>query len=80
MKASAGVGRSYAKALFELARERNQADAIGRELDSIVELFARDATLQLAGYRVLRLTARRLVAEPAVVVATIRTLLIDSRR
>ena len=45
MKASAGVGRSYAKALFELARERNQADAIGRELDSIVELFARDATL-----------------------------------
>ena len=46
MKASAGVGRSYAKALFELARERNQADAIGRDLDTIVEQFTRDPALQ----------------------------------
>ena len=45
MKASAAVGRSYAKALFELARERKQADAIGRDLDSIVELFTREAAL-----------------------------------
>ena len=45
MKASAGVGRSYAKALFELARERKQVDAIGPELGSIVELFAREAEL-----------------------------------
>ena len=46
MKASARVGRSYAKALFELARERKQADAIGRDLDSIVEQVTRDAALQ----------------------------------
>ena len=45
MKASAGVGRSYAKALFELARERQQADVIGGELDRITDLFAREAEL-----------------------------------
>ena len=45
MKASAGVGRSYAKALFELARERKQADVIGRELDSILDQFTRETTL-----------------------------------
>jgi uncharacterized protein DUF559/putative AbiEi antitoxin of type IV toxin-antitoxin system len=36
---------------------------------------ARDATLQLAGYRVLRLTARRLAEEPEAVAETIRALL-----
>jgi very-short-patch-repair endonuclease len=35
----------------------------------------RDETLQLAGYRVLRITARRLASEPAAVVATVRSLL-----
>lgn len=35
----------------------------------------RDADLQLAGYRVLRITARRLDREPAATVAALRTLL-----
>jgi uncharacterized protein DUF559 len=35
----------------------------------------RDAALQLAGYRVLRLTPRRLEKEPAAVAETVRTLL-----
>jgi F-type H+-transporting ATPase subunit delta len=46
VKASAGVGRSYAKALFELARERNQVEAIARDLVTIGELFGRDAELR----------------------------------
>jgi F-type H+-transporting ATPase subunit delta len=46
VKASAGVGRSYAKALFELARERNQVEAIARDLATVGELFARDAELR----------------------------------
>lgn len=37
---------------------------------------ARDAALQLAGYRVLRLTARRLGEEPAAVAEAVRRLLI----
>ena len=40
MKASPGVARSYGKALFELATERDQVDAIGRELDAIAAQFA----------------------------------------
>jgi very-short-patch-repair endonuclease len=36
---------------------------------------ARDAALQLAGYRVLRVTSRRLAGEPAAVAETIRSLL-----
>lgn len=46
MRASPGVGRSYAKALFELARERNQADAVGRELDTVTEFFGREPDLR----------------------------------
>jgi len=46
VKASPGVGRSYAKALFELARERNQVDVIARELDAIAEQFAREPELR----------------------------------
>lgn len=46
MKASPGVGRSYAKALFELARERHQADAVARELDTVAEVLAREAELR----------------------------------
>jgi hypothetical protein len=38
----------------------------------------RDATLQLAGYRVLRVTHRRLEREPATVAETVRALLADS--
>jgi very-short-patch-repair endonuclease len=40
----------------------------------------RDATLQLAGYRVIRISWRRLVEEPAAVIATLQILLrLDSR-
>ncbi|HXH82092.1 MAG TPA: ATP synthase F1 subunit delta [Candidatus Tectomicrobia bacterium] len=42
MKASPAVAKSYAKALFELARERNQAEAIGAELDRIAQAVSAD--------------------------------------
>jgi very-short-patch-repair endonuclease len=41
---------------------------------------ARDADLQLAGYRVRRVTARRLADEPAAVAAAIRSLLVSAER
>ncbi len=40
MKASLAVAKSYAKAIFELARERNQADQIQAELDRAAEAVA----------------------------------------
>jgi F-type H+-transporting ATPase subunit delta len=40
------AARSYAKALFELARERSQTDVIARELASVVELVVGDAALE----------------------------------
>ena len=40
MKASPAVAKSYAKAIFELARERNQADQIQAELDRAAEAVA----------------------------------------
>jgi len=46
VKASPAVGRSYAKALFELARERNQVDVIADELDAVAEQFAREPELR----------------------------------
>jgi len=46
VKASPGVGRSYAKALFELARERDQVDDLAGDLGAIGELFAREAELR----------------------------------
>ena len=39
------AARSYAKALFELAKERTQTDAVARELASAVEVLASDAAL-----------------------------------
>ena len=45
MKASPGVARAYGKALFELATERNQVDAIGRELDAVATQFASEPQL-----------------------------------
>src|SRR3989442_14196548 len=41
-----GVDRSYAKALFSLAQERGQADAVARELDAAADLFARELELR----------------------------------
>jgi F-type H+-transporting ATPase subunit delta len=35
MKQSGAVAKSYAKALFELARDRNQVEAVGKELDAV---------------------------------------------
>ena len=42
---SEAVAKSYAKALFELARERNQVDAIGKELDTIAATVGREPAL-----------------------------------
>jgi F-type H+-transporting ATPase subunit delta len=44
--AAAGVARSYAKALFELARERDQLDAIGAELESLARLLEGEPALR----------------------------------
>ena len=45
MKINAGAAKSYAKALFDLARERNQADQIQTEIDRIAQVMAADAEL-----------------------------------
>jgi F-type H+-transporting ATPase subunit delta len=45
VKASPGVARSYGKALFELARERNQVDVIARELEAVAAQFASEPGL-----------------------------------
>ena len=36
---SQAVAKSYAKAVFELARERNQVEAVGKELDAVAQLM-----------------------------------------
>jgi F-type H+-transporting ATPase subunit delta len=45
VKASPAVAKSYAKALFELARERGQTEPIDAELSRAAELVAGDAAL-----------------------------------
>lgn len=45
MKASPAVAKSYAKAIFELARERNQAEEIERELERAAALLTADGEL-----------------------------------
>jgi F-type H+-transporting ATPase subunit delta len=42
----AGVARSYAKALFELARERGELDAVSREVESLAALLLDEAALR----------------------------------
>jgi F-type H+-transporting ATPase subunit delta len=42
VKASPAVAKSYAKAIFDLARQRNQADQIQAELDRAAELVSAD--------------------------------------
>jgi|SRR2546421_3302272 len=42
---SEAVAKSYAKALFELARERSQVDAIGTELESVAAIIAQEPQL-----------------------------------
>ena len=45
MKASSAVAKSYAKALFELAKERGQTDAAGQELGPLAALVAENPEL-----------------------------------
>jgi F-type H+-transporting ATPase subunit delta len=45
VKINAGAAKSYARALFDLARERNQADHMQAEVDQIAEVMAGDAEL-----------------------------------
>jgi len=44
--AADGVDRSYAKALFALAHERGQGDAVAHELDRAAEVFSREPELR----------------------------------
>ena len=46
MASVAGVARSYAKALFELARERNELEAVSREVESLAALLRDVAELR----------------------------------
>jgi F-type H+-transporting ATPase subunit delta len=46
VKVSQAAFRPYARALHELARERGQTDAVGRELQTMVDLLGRDAELR----------------------------------
>jgi F-type H+-transporting ATPase subunit delta len=46
MKAAHGRAKPYAVALFSLAKERGQAEAIGQELQSVAELLARERELR----------------------------------
>ena len=46
MKSSPAAVKPYARALHELARERQQTDAVARDLQAMVDLLARDAELR----------------------------------
>ena len=46
MKHSEATAKSYARALFELARERNQVDAIGTDLARVADLMSEQAPLR----------------------------------
>ena len=55
---SEAVARSYAKALFELARERNQVEAVGKELETVAQAIIEQPPL-------LDFLSRPWVAAPA---------------
>ena len=46
MRASEATAKSYARALFDLGRERNQIDPIGAELEALAELMTAQPGLQ----------------------------------
>ena len=46
MKAPQAAVKPYARALHDLARERQQTDAVARDLQAMVELLQRDAELR----------------------------------
>ena len=58
------AARSYAKALFELAKERQQTDAIGRELTAVADVVGGDLELrQFLARPGVSATAKRAVAD-----------------
>jgi F-type H+-transporting ATPase subunit delta len=58
------AARSYAKALFELARERQQTDVVGRELAGVIEVVASDSALpQFLARPGISSAAKRAVAD-----------------
>src|SRR5918999_2516810 len=65
MKRARGRPKPYAVALFSLAKERGETEAIGQELQTIAELLAREREL------------RELLSRPWVTAATKRGLAID---
>ena len=67
MKTSPAVAKSYAKAIFELARERNQADPIEAELQRLAALVAGDGELAAVLSRpwITPAARRRIAAELA---------------
>jgi F-type H+-transporting ATPase subunit delta len=61
---AAGVAQSYAKALFELARERTQTEAVGRELGTVAATVAATPALADAlGRPWVTAAAKRAVAQ-----------------
>ena len=46
MKASGAAVKPYARALYELARERQQTDAVAHDLQTMVDLLHQDAELR----------------------------------
>lgn len=46
MKAGQAAVKPYARALYELARERQQTEAVARDLDAMVEVVAGDTELR----------------------------------
>ena len=46
MKAPRAAVKPYARALHELARERQQTDAVARDLDAMIDLLHQDAELR----------------------------------
>lgn len=65
MRAPSAAVTPYARALYELARERNQTEAVARELDEFVEALAQEPTLRQVFARpwVAASTKRAIAAE-----------------
>lgn len=57
------VARRYTKALFELAQEGGDFEALGRELSEVAEAFSTEPLARFAGDTTLDHTTRRTVAE-----------------
>jgi F-type H+-transporting ATPase subunit delta len=63
MARSSAAARSYARALYELAKERNQGEAVAKELDTVVALIGGEPQLRaLLGRPWVSATAKRGIA------------------